>query len=187
MIWKRGGSYNEYKKLSRGKIFSSVKCECLFSVRGYLLIACDWSLKVDYGRHNHEMEDVLKGHKTARPLRQIHTNLRKSYNRTSATIKHIYNACHKYRQSIRGTRTNMHHLLKSLVENEYVYYCGKYPDSDDIRDIFWSHPNGTKLFSTFSMVLVLDSTYKTNTYHLLLLEFVGVTFTELTFSVAFAY
>ena len=49
------------------------------------------------------------------------------------------------------------------------------------------HPNGIKLFNTFSTVLVLDSTYKTNKYRLPLLEIVGVTSTELTFSIAFAY
>jgi len=36
-------------------------------------------------------------------------------------------------------------------------------------------------------VLVLDSTYKSNKYRLQLLEFVGVTSIELTFSVALAY
>ena len=140
--------------MSRRKISGSVKCECLFRVRGYLLIAGDWNLKVGDGRHNHEMTDVLKGHKTARrlnlyasrylreltdlnvPLRQILTNLRKRNNRTSTIIKHIYNICQKYKQSIRGTRTDMQHLLKSFVENEYVYHCRQYPDSDDVRDIF---------------------------------------------------
>jgi len=34
---------------------------------------------------------------------------------------------------------------------------------------------------------VLDSTYKTNGYRLSHLEFVGVTSTKLTFSIAFAY
>jgi hypothetical protein len=36
-------------------------------------------------------------------------------------------------------------------------------------------------------VLVLDSTYKTNKYRLLLLEFVGNTSTQLTFSIQFSY
>jgi len=46
---------------------------------------------------------------------------------------------------------------------------------------------GIKLFNTFSSVLVLDSTYKTNKYCLLLLELVGNTSTQLTFSIGFAY
>jgi hypothetical protein len=39
----------------------------------------------------------------------------------------------------------------------------------------------------FPMVLVLDSTYTTNKYRLLLLEFVGVTSTKMMFSIAFDY
>jgi len=45
------------------QIVGSVKCKCLFRLRGYLLIAGDWSLKVGEGVHNHYMADVLKGHK----------------------------------------------------------------------------------------------------------------------------
>jgi len=50
------------------KISGSVNCECLFRVRGYLLIDGHWSLKVGNSKHNREMEDVLKGHKTSRSL-----------------------------------------------------------------------------------------------------------------------
>jgi len=113
--------------------------------------------------------------------------LRKRNNRTSTTIKNIYNACHMYMQSIRGTKTDMQHLLKSLVENEYVYHCRKDHDSDDVSDILWAHPNDIKLFNTFSTVPVLDSTYKANKYRLSLVEFVGVTSTEYMFSIAFVY
>jgi hypothetical protein len=111
------------------KVHVPVKCECLFRLRGYLFIACDWSLKVGDGRHNHEMTDVLKGHKTTGRLnsneslylreltksnvspRQILTNLRKRNSKTLTTIKNIDNVCHMYRQSIRGTRTDIQHLL----------------------------------------------------------------------------
>lgn len=53
----------------------------------------------------------------------------------------------------------MQHLLKSLVENEYVYHCRNYHDFDYVSDILWAHPNGYKLFNTFFTVLVLDSIY----------------------------
>jgi len=86
-----------------------------------------------------------------------------------------------------GTRNNMQHLLKFLVDNGYVYHCRKYRDSDDVGDVFWAHPNSIKVFNTFSTVLVLDSTYKTNKYRLPLLEFVGNTSTTKTFPIDFAY
>ncbi|AES98799.1 hypothetical protein MTR_5g072970 [Medicago truncatula] len=153
------------------------------SVKCYLLIVGDWSLQVGDGRHNHDMEEVLKGHKIVGRLnpneslylheltdsniylRKILTNLRKRNSKTSTNIKHIYNACHRYRQSIRGTRTDMQHLLKLLVEKEYMYH----------------------LFNTLPTVLVMGSIYKTNKYRLPLLEFVGNTSTEYMFSSGFGY
>ena len=64
LIYERGGSYTEYKRKSRREIVGSVKCECPFRLRGYLLTNGDWSLKVGDGKHNHDMTNVLKGHKT---------------------------------------------------------------------------------------------------------------------------
>jgi len=60
MIYESGGSYTECKNFSRRRISGSVKCECMFRVRGYLLIVGDWSLKVWDDRRNHEMANVLK-------------------------------------------------------------------------------------------------------------------------------
>jgi len=104
LICERGGSYTEYKRKTRHHIAGSVKCECPFRLKGYLLHAGDWSLKVGDGRHNHDMTDVLKGHKTAGrlnpnecvhlhemvelnvPPRHMLTNLRKRNRTTSTTI-----------------------------------------------------------------------------------------------------
>ncbi|KAJ1382929.1 MULE transposase domain [Sesbania bispinosa] len=63
----------------------------------------------------------------------------------------------------------------------------RHEDSDVVRDIVWTHPDAMKLLNIFHIVLIIDTTYKTNKYRLPLLEVVGVTSTELTFSVAFAY
>ena len=118
-----------------------------------MLTAGDWSLKVGDGRHNHDMTDVLKGHKTVGrlnpnervhlhemvesnvPPRQMLTNSQKRNNTASTTIKHVSNACHRYRRSIMGTGNDMQHLLKSLVDHDYVYHCRKYHDFHDVSDV----------------------------------------------------
>ena len=161
LICERGGSYTEYKRKTRREIASSVKCECPFRLRGYLLTADDWSLKVGDGRRNHDMTDVLKGHKIVGrlnpnehlhlnemvdsniPSRKMLTNLWKRNRIISTTIKHVHNACHRYRRSIRATRTGMQHLLKYLVDHDYVYHCWMYHDSDDVSEVFL----GTSKFS----------------------------------------
>jgi len=43
------------------------------------------------------------------------------------------------------------------------------------------------LLKAFHIVLLIDTTYKTNKYRFLLLEIVGVTSTALTFSIVFVF
>ena len=56
-----------------------------------------------------------------------------------------------------------------------------------VRDILWVHLDSIKLLNSFSIVLIRDTIYKTNKYCLPLLEVVGITSTNITFDVAFAY
>ena len=81
----------------------------------------------------------------------------------------------------------MQQLLAKLAENNYVEWHRCEEDSDTVTDLFWAHPVSLDLLRTFPHVLVMDSTYKTNRYRMPLLEIVGVTPTEMTFSVATVY
>ena len=56
-----------------------------------------------------------------------------------------------------------------------------------VCDIFWCHPDAVKLVNACNLVILIDSTYKTNRYRLPLLDFDGVTPTGMTFSTGFAY
>ena len=60
-------------------------------------------------------------------------------------------------------------------------------DEDVVRDIFWSHLDAIKLSNVCKLVFLIDSTYKINMYRLSLLDIVGVTPTNMTFSIAFVY
>ena len=81
----------------------------------------------------------------------------------------------------------MQHLLKFLDDNHYVSRYRVCDDNISIRDIFWAHPESIDLFNTFPSVLMIDSTYNTNKYRLLVLEIVGVTSTHKTFLVGFGF
>lgn len=99
------------------------------------------------------MDEVLKGNKIVGclnpndnwllleltssivPLRHILATLRNKNGRIANNIKHIYNTCQMHRQSITCSRSEMQHLMKSLVENKYVYhYMNVY--FDGVRYIF---------------------------------------------------
>jgi len=99
--------------------------------------------------------------------------------------KQIYNARHIYKLSIKGSR--MAKLVQKFEENNYVFNYITVSWSKTVQDIFFAHPESEKLFNTFSTVLVMDSTYKTNQYKMSLFEIVGLTSTEMTYNVGFAF
>ncbi|CAK8566772.1 unnamed protein product [Lathyrus sativus] len=81
----------------------------------------------------------------------------------------------------------MQQLLKFLDDNNYMSYYRTCGNGVTVRDIFWTHQDSINLFNTFLTVLILDSTYKTNKYTLPLFEMVGITSTEETYVVGFAF
>jgi len=74
-----------------------------------------------------------------------------------------------------------------LPERDQYIHWHTLKDEDVVYDISWSHPDAVKLTNACNLVFLIDSTYKTNRYRLPLLDIVGVTSTEMTFSAAFAY
>jgi len=101
------------------------------------------------------------------------------------TIKQLYNARYTYKRSLRGSRTELQQLMMLLECDNYIHWSRCHEYSEVVSDIFWTHPDSVKLLKAFSIVVLMDNTYKTNKYRLSLLEIVGVTSTGLTFSVAF--
>ncbi|GAU30678.1 hypothetical protein TSUD_39020 [Trifolium subterraneum] len=81
----------------------------------------------------------------------------------------------------------MQQLLKCLEDHKYIYKIRTVGESTTVQDIFWAHPDSVKLFNTFPTVLLMDSTYKTNRYKMPLFEIVGVTSTEMSYNIGFAF
>lgn len=78
-------------------------------------------------------------------------------------------------------------LLKLLDVDHYVFRYKVCDDKVIVRDIIWTHHDSIKLLITFCIVLIIDSTYKTNKYRLPLMEIIGVTSTKKTFSMGFGF
>ena len=81
----------------------------------------------------------------------------------------------------------MQHLLTILNERQYVEFHRRIEDTEELLDIFFTHPYSSQLLKCFPEVLMMDCTYKTNRHALPLLEICGVTSTCKTFIVAHAY
>ncbi|KAH1262185.1 Protein FAR1-RELATED SEQUENCE 5 [Glycine max] len=118
--------------------------------------------------------------------RNILLTLKEHNANSCTTIKQMYNARSAYRSSIRGSDTEMQHLIKLLEWDQYIHWH-RLKDENVVRDILWCHPNVVKLSNACNLVFLIDSTYKTNRYRLSLLDFVGVTPTRMTFSTSFVY
>lgn len=87
----------------------------------------------------------------------------------------------------RGSIFELQQLLKLLEYDHNVSRYKVYVDIVSVWDIFWTNSDSIELFNRFPIVLIIDSTYKTNKHRLPLLGIVGVTFTEMTFSIGFAF
>ncbi|XP_028068684.1 uncharacterized protein LOC114271253 [Camellia sinensis] len=66
----------------------------------------------------------------------------------------------------------MQQLLGELAKHKYIELYRCEDGSMTVTDLFWVHPVSLDLLRTFSRVLVMDCTYKTNRYRLPLLEIV---------------
>jgi hypothetical protein len=56
-----------------------------------------------------------------------------------------------------------------------------------LEDIFFAHPESINFLDISPTVLAMDSTYKTNMYKMPLFEIVGVTSTNMEYSVDFSF
>ncbi|KAI4338354.1 hypothetical protein L6164_016693 [Bauhinia variegata] len=96
-----------------------------------------------------------------------------------------HHSSHVYHSKLLVTR--VYSLFGLCNECKYLYWYRSDERSDIVKYIFWTHHVSMTLLNAFPIVFMMDSTYKTNKYHLPLLEIVDVTSTELNFSMGFSY
>ncbi|XP_058732665.1 protein FAR1-RELATED SEQUENCE 5-like [Vicia villosa] len=179
---------------------------CPFKIRSTpIKDGSGWKVDVKCGVHNHGLLDRLEGHsfvgrlttdekqhvadltKRHVPPRHILISLQERDPENITRITQIYKHTSVIEAEIRGPRSEIQHLLKLIEEANYVYWSRKRDDLVVVRDIFWANPDSVKLLSLFPSVLIMDATYKTTKYRQPLFEIVGMTSTDLTFAVVFAY
>ena len=147
-------------------------------------------VKLMCGSHNHELTKSLVEHPYAGRLtkdektiiaemtksmvkpRNILLTLKEHNANSFITVKQIYNARSAYRSSIRGSDTEMQHLMKLLERDQYIHWH-RLNDEFVVCDMFWCHPDAVKLCNACYLVFFIDNTYKkigTDFHYLTLLE-----------------
>lgn len=76
-------------------------------------------------------------------------------------------------------------MMYLIYEIRYQYR--KADGTDVLQDIVFTHPDSYAMVNTYPQVLIIDTTYKTTMYDMPLLEAVGATSTDKTFTIAYAF
>lgn len=193
------------RKSKARKHTGTKKCGCPFTLKGVWLPDDKWKVKVECGEHNHEIASTLVGHSFAGRLRdnekqllkemissgikpkEVLTTLKQKSKGNKSTMRTIYNARAHLRLAEMEGRSEMQQVMKLLREYHYVEWHIKDEETDEVKDIIWSHPDSIQLAKTFPSVLMIDSSYKTSRYQMPFFEIIGVTSTGKTFTVAFVF
>ncbi|KAK9665733.1 hypothetical protein RND81_14G132200 [Saponaria officinalis] len=147
-----------------------------------------------FGCHNHQLTKYKDGHRHFAGLneeekayvrqqylasvlpRDIKSGLhRKTPDKPQPSSSQIYTETSKIRKEMKRERNTAQQMLSLAVEANYVHRHEINPETKELTHVFMSHPEAVKLFWAYPHVVLIDSTYKTNTYNMALVEVVGVT------------
>jgi len=203
---ERGGKYKRYKKDVDISRTGSRKCEYPFRLRGKPVKGGQgWMMELICGSHNHDLAKTMVGHpyagrlsveekvmvedmtKTSVKPKNILLTMKETNEKNVMTIKQVYNAMIVHRISQQDHRIEMQQFMLLLERDRYVHWCRCDEVSNVVQDIFWTHSDSVKLVNSFNIVILMDTTYKTNKYRMSLLEVVGIMSTGLTFPLHFVY
>lgn len=154
---ERSGEYRDRgkskvdKKEKQLRNTGTKKCGCPFTLKGHKLDNDDnWMLKVVCGVHNHPVADPFEGRSYAGRLSKEETSLLKDMSKhmvrpkdilvtlknkdvnNVSTIKHIYNACQRYK--VKETAESSNKMLKSNAFDS-CFPVGLRPFIDHIKDV----------------------------------------------------
>ncbi|KAL5191889.1 Protein FAR1-RELATED SEQUENCE 5 [Glycine soja] len=163
---ERSDEYRCRKKEFIRRDTGTRKCGCPFKLHCKPVIGGEgWMVKLICGVHNHELANSLVRHLYAGRLTKAEKTLIADMTKSMVKPRNIL-------------LTLKEHNANRCMTIKQIY---------NARSAFRSSTRGSDLEMQHLMKLLEHNTYKTNRYRLLLLDFVGVTPTGMTFSAGFAY
>ncbi|KAI5667048.1 hypothetical protein M9H77_16901 [Catharanthus roseus] len=177
---ERGGSVKKYKKpivdneeeeipKKRRGPYGTKKCGCPFKLKGEQMATSEnWQLFIHNGRHNHKIVVYSHGHAQAARLTEEQLQQTEQFKKSHG-------------------RNTVEEVLCLSAERDYTVFHRNREESNVLSDIVVAHPTSIAMIRTWTYVLIMDTTYKTNKYNMPLLECVGMTPTGKNFTVATAF
>ncbi|KAK9675853.1 hypothetical protein RND81_11G036000 [Saponaria officinalis] len=170
----------------------TVKCRCLFRIRAVenyhvqdnkRLVLWNIITTNDFGYHNHQPTKYKDGHRHYAGLNEEEKAYVRQQYRAAVFPRDIKSGIHQ-KTPDKPQPSSSQIYSKTTVDANYVHWHQTNPDTHELTHVFMSHPEAVKLFRAYPHVVFIDSTYKTNTYNMALVEVVGVTSTGSSFLIA---
>jgi len=131
-----------------------------------------------------EVKEQVRGLTASGTAARIVVSTMRMESQQTIIAKDVYNIRAKIRKENLAGKTPIESLIAILKESDYVFNY-RTDNIGRITHLFFAHPKSIELFNRYPHVLLLDCTYKTNKFKLLLLNIVGITCLNTTFHVAF--
>ncbi|KAK9689525.1 hypothetical protein RND81_09G064600 [Saponaria officinalis] len=191
-----GSSNVDYDSEKPKRKSKNVKCRCKFRIRAVenyhfqdnkRLVLWNIVTANGFGCHNHQPTKYKDGHRHYAGLneeekayvrqqyrasvlpRDIKSDLhKKTPDKPQPSSSQIYSETSKIRREMRRERNTAQKMLALAVEANYVHWHEINPETHELTHVFMSHSEAMKLFRAYPHVVLIDSTYKTNTYNMAL-------------------
>ncbi|KAI5657400.1 hypothetical protein M9H77_26193 [Catharanthus roseus] len=117
-----------------------------------------WQLFVHNKRHNHKIAVYNHGHAQAARLTEEHLQQTEQFRKSHK----IYNIVAKIKKDQMHGRNTVEKVLCLSAQRGYTVFYRNREESNVLSDIVVAHPTSIAIIRTWSYVLIMDTTYKTN-------------------------
>nr|KAJ0228208.1 hypothetical protein LSAT_V11C100027130 [Lactuca sativa] len=192
MYWVQNVAHSQgfviVTKRSRAITIGFISNIVLGSDRGgkYMKARGFWTLRVVRDEHNHEPSMYMEGHLFAMQLSDKESHLVQELTKLNVKPQDILSTLKEQNPNNVSSLRTIYNFRRSFrdLNKKVEPRCRM---GNELEDLFFIHPTSLKMWQTFPYVVLMDDTYKTNKYNFHFLEIVGVTSTNKTFSIAFAF
>ncbi|XP_050207737.1 PKS-NRPS hybrid synthetase cheA-like [Mercurialis annua] len=102
------------------------------------------------------------------------------------TRRQVYNYRDNLRKSSFEDRDMVGQFFHLALTHNYLHWTLSEESTGVLTHLFMSHPDSVRLVRTYPWVIGMDSTYKTNKYHMPFFEIIGMTPSNKNFLIAYA-
>ncbi|KAI5666830.1 hypothetical protein M9H77_16683 [Catharanthus roseus] len=165
----------------------------------------NWQLFVHNGRYNYKIVVYHHGHAQAARLKEEQLQQTEQFRKShmpprnilrffreqdvgfAVSAQKIYNVIAKIKKNRMQRKNTVEEVLCLSAQRGYTVFYRNHEESNVLSDFVVAHPTSIAIIRTWPYILIMDNTYKTNKYNMLLLETVGMTPTGKNFTVATAF